>query len=310
MNLLVCLITLFFFWSIFYTGYRIIKFIIKFVIGDLNEVHSPKHFQKKECLLIAKSYVAMAKLTPNYYNDNTINSLIRKYADIAFREIAKVYDKQSSVELMMQSFAEVALPGNSIKVSDLKDELVGLSMHDSALKREFIIGLLSIAYADGGLDENQDRLLHIVRDSLDFDYSVYYRVQKTFWERMKVGRFGDYEEFERRRNEWNGRHSNYNSDSNENNERHQEYRNQNENNRSGNTSYSSSITKELEKAYSVLGLLPDATIDEINSQKRLLLKKYHPDLYTNQGESAVKEATKKSQEINQAYDIIKKDRGF
>lgn len=51
--------------------------------------------------------------------------------------------------------------------------------------------------------------------------------------------------------------------------------------------------------YSVLGLPQTATADEVKAAYRKLAKKYHPDL--NPGD---KEAEKKMQEVNEAYDAI------
>ena len=52
--------------------------------------------------------------------------------------------------------------------------------------------------------------------------------------------------------------------------------------------------------YKVLGVSPDATDDEIKQAYRKLAKKYHPDL--NPGD---KEAAKRMQEVNAAYEQIK-----
>ena len=42
------------------------------------------------------------------------------------------------------------------------------------------------------------------------------------------------------------------------------------------------------------------------------MKKHHPDIISGQGaaQNIIDEATKKLQEINEAYEIIKKDRGI
>lgn len=67
---------------------------------------------------------------------------------------------------------------------------------------------------------------------------------------------------------------------------------------------------ELEKAYKTLGVDENATDEEIKTRKNKLLRKWHPDLYAQQGEEAIKKATLNSQKINEAYDIIKEHRGF
>jgi len=56
----------------------------------------------------------------------------------------------------------------------------------------------------------------------------------------------------------------------------------------------------MDDPYKVLGVSPNATDDEIKAAYRRLAKKYHPD--RNPGD---KEAAKKMQQINDAYDRIK-----
>ena len=55
----------------------------------------------------------------------------------------------------------------------------------------------------------------------------------------------------------------------------------------------------VQNPYTVLGLKETATADEVKAAYRALAKKYHPDL--NPGS---REAEKKMQEINEAYDMI------
>lgn len=65
------------------------------------------------------------------------------------------------------------------------------------------------------------------------------------------------------------------------------------------------ISAELQKAYTVLSISVDASPSEINACKRNLLRRYHPDLVSYKGQEAIDTATIKTQEINQAYDVLK-----
>lgn len=58
--------------------------------------------------------------------------------------------------------------------------------------------------------------------------------------------------------------------------------------------------------YKVLGVSPSSTDEEINKAYRMLAKKYHPDYYIDSSLAGL--ATKKMQEINLAYDQIRKQR--
>ena len=57
--------------------------------------------------------------------------------------------------------------------------------------------------------------------------------------------------------------------------------------------------------YEVLGVTKDASADDIKKAYRKEAKKYHPDLHPGD-----KEAEAKFKEINEAYEVIKKQRGL
>ena len=65
-----------------------------------------------------------------------------------------------------------------------------------------------------------------------------------------------------------------------------------------------------DNAYKILGVDPNATDDEVKKAYREIAKKNHPDLVSNLGEDVRQAAEKKFQEINQAYETIKKQRGI
>lgn len=66
----------------------------------------------------------------------------------------------------------------------------------------------------------------------------------------------------------------------------------------------------LQKAYEVLGVNQTDDIATIKKKYRNLVKENHPDIVTGRGESQniIDQATAKLQEINEAYEIIKKDK--
>jgi len=65
----------------------------------------------------------------------------------------------------------------------------------------------------------------------------------------------------------------------------------------------------LEKAYEVLGLKKGVDFATIKKEYRKLVRQNHPDILMGQGkeQSIIDQATKKLQEINEAYEIVKKD---
>ncbi|WP_298786853.1 DnaJ domain-containing protein [uncultured Campylobacter sp.] len=74
----------------------------------------------------------------------------------------------------------------------------------------------------------------------------------------------------------------------------------------GSQGYGSAKSKR--DPYEILGLSKDATFSEIKKKYRELVKKYHPDILMGKGadEEIIQEGTKRLQEINEAYKILKK----
>ncbi len=68
----------------------------------------------------------------------------------------------------------------------------------------------------------------------------------------------------------------------------------------------------IEQAYAILESQKSDDDNTIKKKYRSLVKKHHPDIIAGQGgsQSIIDEATKKLQEINEAYEMIKKDRGI
>lgn len=66
-------------------------------------------------------------------------------------------------------------------------------------------------------------------------------------------------------------------------------------------------TMSLKEAYTILEVKEMDDMDTIKKAYRKLIRKYHPDIISsqNKGDSYIEEATAKTQEINQAYQIIK-----
>ena len=66
----------------------------------------------------------------------------------------------------------------------------------------------------------------------------------------------------------------------------------------------------IEDAYKVLGVNKDDDMKTIKKAYKKLVRQYHPDIIASQGkdEAYMKEATAKTQEINQAYEMIEESR--
>lgn len=66
----------------------------------------------------------------------------------------------------------------------------------------------------------------------------------------------------------------------------------------------------LESSYKVLEVSPNATVEEIKKAYRNMALKHHPDKVSYLGEDIRKAAEVKFQKVNEAYERIKKERGF
>ena len=70
------------------------------------------------------------------------------------------------------------------------------------------------------------------------------------------------------------------------------------------------FVKETGQAFKILEVSPKATNEEIKKAYRALVKKYHPDRIKTEDEALLKGAQQKFIQIQEAYEAIKKEKGF
>lgn len=70
------------------------------------------------------------------------------------------------------------------------------------------------------------------------------------------------------------------------------------------------FVKDTGSSYKILEITPDATIEEVKKAYRKMAVKYHPDKVSQLGEDVQKAAKEKFQQLNNAYETIKKERGI
>ncbi len=80
-----------------------------------------------------------------------------------------------------------------------------------------------------------------------------------------------------------------------------------------NSNYNSQNNKsnlDLSKAFELLGISRSASNDEIKSAYKTQIKQYHPDKVSSLAPEFQELAKVKTQELNQAYELLKKERGL
>jgi DnaJ like chaperone protein len=70
------------------------------------------------------------------------------------------------------------------------------------------------------------------------------------------------------------------------------------------------FVKDTTSSYRILEITPDASDDELKKAFRRMAVKYHPDKVAHLGDDVQKAANSKFQELNAAYEKIKKERGI
>lgn len=70
------------------------------------------------------------------------------------------------------------------------------------------------------------------------------------------------------------------------------------------------FVKDRKAAYHILEIEPEATDEEVKKAYRRMAVKYHPDKVSHLGEEFQKAANEKFQKVNDAFQQIKKERGF
>lgn len=76
------------------------------------------------------------------------------------------------------------------------------------------------------------------------------------------------------------------------------------------TSIKAMFYKDVDNSFKILGVGADASTDEIKKAYRKLAIKYHPDKVSHLGDEYQKGAKEKFQKVQEAYENIKKQKGF
>jgi len=147
------------------------------------------------------------------------------------------------------------------------------------LKQMLMIYLMRVAVADGQLHQAETSLMHSIAQQLGYSEQAFAQLMAMIQgqDQFAGGGYGK---------QYGGQHG------------------------SSRTPYNSADA--ISAAYQALGVSKDDSNADIKKAYRRLVREYHPDKLMGQGlpEAMIKEATERSQEIQTAYDLIKKSRGM
>ncbi len=165
-------------------------------------------------------------------------------------------------------------------IEPLLQEFNAATLSSPNLKQMLMIYLLRVAVADGQLHQNETQVMHQIARQLGFSEEAFAQLMAMIQGQDQFAG-GAYQQYNRA-----GRGS------------------------SAGSSYTSESA--IDAAYQALGVSKENSDAEIKKAYRRLVREYHPDKLMGQGlpEAMIKEATERSQEIQAAYDLIKKNRGM
>lgn len=186
--------------------------------------------------------------------DGRIDALEAQLVGMMFDDISNAFDEpQKTKDILKQIFEE-----EKVKLDDtqhIAQQLAHITKRDKAKHHQFMGFLIQLAFADGEVSENEEEMLSIIAEAMEFDPTLYHKIFDQFESMMQ----------------------------------------------------NIQPQASLDDAYELLGVSKNDDMSTIKKAYRKLVRKYHPDIVKSQtqDEAYLEEATRKTQEINQAYEMIK-----
>lgn len=168
---------------------------------------------------------------------------------------------------------------NDFQIDSIIQEFNAVSVQSPNLKQLVMVYLVGVAVADGSMHPKETELLREIATKMGYSEQAFEQLLAMLQGQDQF-QGGTY------------------------------HRGRGYSNGQGGSSYSSQTA--LQSAYQALGANEKYTDAEIKKAYRRLVREYHPDKLMGQGvpEDMIKVATERSQEIQAAYEMIKKSRGM
>lgn len=187
--------------------------------------------------------------------DGKVDALEAELIGIMFDDISAVFpEAEKTKKILKDIFSEEK--DRTDNVEAVANALSQATKRDKAKEQQFMGFLIQLAFVDGECSKEEEAMLQIIAEALEFDPNAYHAIFEQFENMIK----------------------NVHPKAN------------------------------IEDAYRLLGVSANDDLGSIKKAYRKLVREYHPDIIKSQGKSEeyMKEATAKTQEINQAYEMIKK----
>ncbi len=260
-------------------GLGVVGGVIGFIIGlifDKGRLNIGQGFDPEARKLVEKAlfetvYPLIGKLAKS---DGRVSEEEIEFAEQLIRQMGlSAEQRQLAIQLFKQGSE------TNFDIDPVLERFASVCGNYNNIKQLLLVYIISIAYADGELHSAEEAMLEKVADRLGYSRIAFNHL---------LGMVKAQSYFQRGQQQQSWRSS-----------QEGPYRNQQKNSQD-----------ELKLAYEALGV--ESTISDVELKRayRRLMSEYHPDKLAGRGvpEDMVKLATERSQEIQVAYDMVKKSR--
>ena len=186
--------------------------------------------------------------------DGKVDALEAELIGIMFDDISAIFpEPEKTKQILKDIFNEQKDMFENLEA--VAQDLGHTIRRDKQKQQQFMGFLIQLAFVDGDVSEDEDKILQTIAQAFNFDPDAYHGIFDQFEKMM----------------------------------------------------HNVQPKANIADAYKLLGVSENDDMSVIKKAYRKLVRQYHPDIIKSQGkdEAYMQEATAKTQEINQAYEMIK-----